>query len=200
MRVYSYIVTHDSGFAPNPFHGVLTLACCKPMIRRTARVGDVVVGLSTRSERVIYAMRVAEKLSFNEYWADSRFASKIPDKTSASALVRRGDNIYQPFGIGAFRQLPSRHSHADGTEDPQSTAHDLGGRHVLVAGDFVYFGGSGPDLPEHLDFLATGRGHRCNFASEQVEAVVGWFSNQARGVLGRPCLWPSGDQSWRQGT
>ena len=66
MRLYSYIVTHDSGFSPNPFHGVLTLACCKPMIRRTARPGDLVVGLSTRGERVVYAMRVAEKLSFNE--------------------------------------------------------------------------------------------------------------------------------------
>ena len=46
MTLYSYIVTTDSGFAPNPFHGYLTLACCKPMIRRTVQVGDVVVGLS----------------------------------------------------------------------------------------------------------------------------------------------------------
>nr|WP_269667332.1 hypothetical protein [Polaromonas naphthalenivorans] len=28
-------MTHDSGFAPNPFHGTLTLATCKPGIRRT---------------------------------------------------------------------------------------------------------------------------------------------------------------------
>ena len=36
MTVYSYIVAYDSGFAPNPFHGTCTLACCKPTIRRTA--------------------------------------------------------------------------------------------------------------------------------------------------------------------
>ncbi|WP_198140678.1 Nmad2 family putative nucleotide modification protein [Polaromonas naphthalenivorans] len=30
-----YLMTHDSGFAPNPFHGTLTLATCKPGIRRT---------------------------------------------------------------------------------------------------------------------------------------------------------------------
>lgn len=48
MHVYSYIVTHDTGFAPNPFHGVLTLACCKPAIRRAAEVGDVIVGLTPR--------------------------------------------------------------------------------------------------------------------------------------------------------
>ena len=30
MTLYSYIVKHDNGFAPNPFHGFCTLACCKP--------------------------------------------------------------------------------------------------------------------------------------------------------------------------
>jgi hypothetical protein len=32
--LYSYVVSTDSGFAPNPFFGVCTLACCKPAIRR----------------------------------------------------------------------------------------------------------------------------------------------------------------------
>lgn len=40
MKLFSYIVTHDAGFAPNPFWGYCTLACCKPAIRRTANVGD----------------------------------------------------------------------------------------------------------------------------------------------------------------
>ena len=29
MRIYAYVVTHDNGFAPNPFHGFCTLATCK---------------------------------------------------------------------------------------------------------------------------------------------------------------------------
>lgn len=32
--VYEYVMTSDSGFAPNPFHGACTLACCKPKIRK----------------------------------------------------------------------------------------------------------------------------------------------------------------------
>ena len=32
--VYEYVMTSDSGFAPNPFHGTCTLACCKPRIRK----------------------------------------------------------------------------------------------------------------------------------------------------------------------
>lgn len=47
-RLYSYILSHDEGFSPNPFRGVLTLACCKSAIRRAAAVGDVIVGLTPR--------------------------------------------------------------------------------------------------------------------------------------------------------
>nr|WP_300146847.1 hypothetical protein [Propionicimonas sp.] len=32
--LFSYIVQTDSGFAPNPFFGLCTLACCKPALRR----------------------------------------------------------------------------------------------------------------------------------------------------------------------
>ena len=198
MTLYSYIVTADSGFAPNPFHGVLTLACCKPTIRRTAQVGDWIVGLCRRGERVVYAMQVAEKLSFDDYWAAPRFADKVPNKTSASAVARRGDNIYKPSGSGAFHQLPSSHSHEDGSEDPQSMRRDLGGRNVLVADEFVYFGGCGPYLPPELDFLVVGRGHRCRFTPEQVEVVLHWLSTQPRGVRERPGRWPPDDNSWRE--
>lgn len=33
-KLYAYKMTHDTGFAPNPYFGVCTLACCKPRIRR----------------------------------------------------------------------------------------------------------------------------------------------------------------------
>ena len=36
MEIFSYVITHDSGFAPNPFGGFLTLATCKPKIRKSA--------------------------------------------------------------------------------------------------------------------------------------------------------------------
>ena len=34
MVIYEYVMTDDTGFAPNPFYGICTLACCKPVIRR----------------------------------------------------------------------------------------------------------------------------------------------------------------------
>lgn len=198
MKIYSYIVTTDTGFAPNPFHGHLTLACCKPQIRRTAQIGDWVVGLSKRSEHVVYAMCVAEKLSFHQYWSDPRFESKRPDKASRMPTVRRGDSIYEPFGLGTFRQLRSSRLQKNGTEDVTAMKHDLGGRHVLVGVEFVYFGGAGPRLPTALEFLQVGRGHRCRFTQEQVETFLAWVSNQPRGIQRRPAKWPVDDDSWRE--
>ena len=49
MKLYSYIVARDFGFAPNPFYGFCTLATCKPKIREHASVGDWVVGTGARS-------------------------------------------------------------------------------------------------------------------------------------------------------
>lgn len=34
-RLYAYIMTYDTGFAPNPFFGICTLACCKPKMRQS---------------------------------------------------------------------------------------------------------------------------------------------------------------------
>jgi Nucleotide modification associated domain 2 len=57
MTLYSYIVTHDTGFAPNPFFGFCTLACCKPGIRKHADKLDWIVGLTPKAQenKVVYS-------------------------------------------------------------------------------------------------------------------------------------------------
>ncbi|MFC0668681.1 hypothetical protein ACFSKY_14665 [Azotobacter chroococcum] len=98
MKLYSYVVARDFGFAPNPFFGFCTLATCKPKIRKHASVGDWVVGTGAKSTydykgRLIYAMQVSEVLSFDEYWNDARFILKRPN-LKGSLKVMYGDNIY----------------------------------------------------------------------------------------------------------
>lgn len=99
MALYSYIVTHDTGFAPNPFFGYCTLACCKPGIRRHAKEGDWIVGLTPRAKgtgnEIVYFMEVEKSLSFNDYWRDARFRQKRP-KLDAGLARKCGDNIYKP--------------------------------------------------------------------------------------------------------
>jgi Nucleotide modification associated domain 2 len=196
VGLYSYIVVHDGGFSPNPFHGMCTLACCKPGIRRSAVVGDLVVGLTSCSRMIVYAMKVERIVGFTEYWNNEAYRSKRPDFFSPHMLERCGDNIYAPDGAGKFRQLPSLHSFRDGTEDPASKERDLRGDRVLVATEFVYFGADGASLPESLAFLKAGRGYRHRFTDTEKAKSEGWFSSTAKGVRGRPALWPTGDQTW----
>lgn len=197
MRVFSYVVASDSGFAPRPFGRYCTLACCKPGIRRGAEVGDWIVGLTSRCRGIVYAMRVTEKLDFAAYWRDRRFRRRRPDMASERIRARSGDNIYEPLDDGGYRQLHSGHSHPDGREDLHMKVRDLGGQFVLVSSDFAYFGRSAPDLPAHLTFLRVQRGHRCHFTPEQVRLAVEFLRNLPCGVHGRPARWPEADASWK---
>jgi hypothetical protein len=193
MRLFSYIVTKDSGFAPNPFHGFCTLACCKPVIRRVAKVGDWIVGLSKGGVGIVYAMKVGEKLAFRAYWPDRRFRSKRPGPAAHGYReLPEGDNIYEPTGKDEYRQHRSRHSLLTGEEDTKRKRIDLGGKFVLVANDsqFVYFGTQSRDLPSELDFLRVGRGHRSRFSDEHLKTFLSWVRKQRRGRISNPAGWP----------
>ena len=200
MKLHSYIVWHDTGFAPNPFWGYCTLANCKPAIRRTAKVEDWIVGLSRKSmgNRVVFAMQVDEILRYEQYYRDGRFASKIPDYTKGKVIYKCGDNIYKPLPNGDFQQLKSMHSRGD-QENPDTKEHDLKGVCVLIARAFHYFGSSGPELPGHLDELKGGRGHKNRFSLETKSSFLEFIASHPQGVSARPTEWSSGDNSWRQG-
>ena len=77
MKIYSYVVRYDSGFAPNPFGKYCTLATCKPRIRKKAQIGDWVIGTGSvenvGNNKLMYAMKVKEIKSFEQYWKDNRF-------------------------------------------------------------------------------------------------------------------------------
>ena len=193
-RLYSYIVATDDGFAPNPFHCVCTLACCKPKIRTLngAQVGDYVVGLGTQDEhwRIIYAMKVTDKLTFDQYWRDSRFQAKRPNML-AGGIESVGDNIYRWDSKGnEYRQARSLHSKSDGTENVQQKRHDTKGddHWVLISDNYIYWGSQSPDAPPfHRDIIKRGPGHRCHFSPEVVDAFIKWFNTrEKRGLVGMP--------------
>ena len=107
-RLYSYKMSHDNRFAPNPLFGVLTLATCKPQLRKNAKVGDWIAGWTSShiahtptpvgEERLIYLAKVSEKLTFAEYW--EKYPVKRPVYTDdTSVLERYGDNIYKPVEL-----------------------------------------------------------------------------------------------------
>jgi Nucleotide modification associated domain 2 len=201
MKLHSYVVTRDYGFAPNPFYGVCTLATCKPRLRSVARIDDWIVGMGSKSHgrerHAVYAMRVTGTMTFEEYWADPRFQVKKPN-LRGSKKQAFGDNIYsRNSDTGLWCQANSHHSLDDGSPNPSNVAADTATNRVLLSDDFVYWGGSGPLLPgrflgqgDEPVTLGVGRNHKNKFPPEFVQDFVAWVRSLGeRGYEGEPGDW-----------
>jgi hypothetical protein len=199
LRLHSYVVEHDYGFAPNPFYGVCTLATCKPRIRAHASVGDYVVGTGCAKRRrrgyLVYFMRVEEILTFDDYWVNHRFQRKRPS-LRGSKMQAFGDNVYhRDPNTGLWQQANSFHSLRDGSPNPINVEHDTQSTRVLIGSDFGYWGGSGPKIPgQYRDFngvdICAKRGHRSNFPDGLVTAFVEWLRGlNEQGYIGTPLDW-----------
>jgi hypothetical protein len=53
MRAYRYVIQHDEGSAPN-YEPPVTLAICKPRIRKGARAGDLVIAFEGGDLRTVF--------------------------------------------------------------------------------------------------------------------------------------------------
>ncbi|MEN9521235.1 MAG: hypothetical protein RLZZ381_3823 [Cyanobacteriota bacterium] len=143
MRLYSYCLRYDDGAAPNPYWGICTLAICKPVIRRTANLGDWIVGLGSAtspigniSQYVVYAMKVTNKLSMSEYekFCQHQYLNKIPDWQNFNFTKRVGDCIYDFSNSNQSPRLRDS-VHSEGNKET-----DLKGKNVLLSDHFYYFG------------------------------------------------------------
>ena len=203
MRLYVYVVTHDTGFAPNPFHGFCTLATCKAPVRESAEIGDWVLGVgSTRNAqagKLVYAMRVEETMSFDDYWADLRFQKKKPDPIG-NEESRCGDNIYHRHpDSGDWVQARGYHSLVNGCPDAGLVKSDTRSCRVLISEHFAYYGNSAIDIPDHIMFYDdedrfTGfRNYRCRFPPTLERYIVEWLQDLTRttGIYDTPTHWNS---------
>jgi hypothetical protein len=169
-RMYSYVVDHDNGFAPNPSGGLCTLAKCKfssssrPNVVEKAKEGDWIVGTGgssglSRGEsagwgKLIYAMRVDRKISLAQYCAEY------------------GD------------------SRIDAERDPVVKNE----RYALLSRHFFYFGRNALDIDPIPVNLAghvlekRGPGYRSDFDERFIAAFSGWLEKTFQiGSHGLPC-------------
>lgn len=190
MRLFSYVVARDYGFAPNPFFGECTLATCKPIIRRVVDVGDWIVGTGSkknnRQNHLVYVMRVSEAMTYDEYWNDERFLRKKPN-LQGSIKQAFGDNIYFKDESRQWCQHDSHHSHSDGSPNLFNIKNDTQTDRVLIGAYYIYWGRSGPEIPDQFrnyngyDICAR-RNHKSNFPTEMIEDFSKWV--QSLGVAG----------------
>ena len=143
IRYYFYIIARDYGFAPNPFYGFCTLACCKSQIRKHAQKGDWIIGLGSKAlqcrGKIIFAMKVTETLTFNEYYKDKRFSLKKPN-IKGSLKTMHGDNVYYKNSKGQWIQDDCHHNHENKKIRCQNIEMDTKINRVLISDHFFYFG------------------------------------------------------------
>ncbi len=178
-KVYFYKMTVDDGGAPCVENSLLSLAICKPMIRRTAREKDIVIGFAANSlhidNRLIYVARVNEKLINGDYYRQKQYS-------------RRADCIYE-WRRDRFVSRSGALYHGL----PWDLPHDLGlppgypKANTLLSREFCYFGEKGSDaykktFPEVGEAVeALGRGHRVHHEAKLLTQL--WKLTQWNGVL-----------------
>ena len=197
MRIHTYVVQHDKGFAPNPFWEVCTLACCKPRIRKRVNEGDIIIGFGSASKevglrgRVIYWMRVDDIISFDDYWNDLRYAAKRP-VVGSSLMAWYGDNVYhRDEESGEWVQAFSFHSDGDGL-GRGNLERDTGTTdRVLVSCEYAYWGGSAPAFPKSLSHLIPSyQTERCKYSEDEMAEILEWIRGRPeRGFRSEPADW-----------
>lgn len=182
MTIKSYVITHDYGFAPNPYGGFLTLATCKPKIRNSANIGDILFATgSTNSpykDKIIYVGIIDKIIDMNEYFYGAEYECKKPKNNTP--MTRRGDNLYYQEN-DKWKQLSSDYHDIDAME------HDLKSKNVLICQDFWYFGNKAIAVPDNLiDVIHYGRGHKNIDDPIFISEFLEWINAFEKGLIGRP--------------
>jgi len=117
MKLFSYVVEHDTGMAPNPEGKVCTLVYCKYKKRNIkqknivelAKKGDWIIGTGGKNKKkssghgtIIYIMRVDKKLKFEVY------LRRYPNRSRPRKEGDHGDyalisHTFLYFGRNKFR-------------------------------------------------------------------------------------------------
>ena len=202
MIMYSYLIEHDLGLAPNPFGKYCTLAVCKSGIRKSKKLalGDWIIGTGSRAledttekrlrGRLIYAMQVTEKISLEDYWNDARFQYKKP-VMNGTLVTMNGDNFYHKAADGNWIQEDSAHCMTNGTCNPEHLRKDTGGKNVLISEHFYYFGDKAPIIPKELiEVCHTTQGQKIVTPDQFALDLIDWVTNNFRtGIHGDPLNW-----------
>jgi Nucleotide modification associated domain 2 len=192
-KLFSYCIPYDEGAAPNPYWGICTLVICKPVIRRTAHVGDWIVGtgavnspIGNASGCVVYAMQVTGIMTMEEYdaYTKAKLPQKIPDWNHPKKPRRLGDSLYD------FSVSPSRQRR--GVHDLGNVHRDLGGLNALLSKHFFYFGDQPVPLPLDLKAIVReGQGHRSDSNAPYFDLFVKWIHSMKQKpnvLVGKPQL------------
>jgi len=135
MKLLKYVITNDTGLAPNPFGKWCTLAVCTPNhLNAQLDIGDWILGhsIKLKGNELIYAMKINEILDFDEYYNDSRFQYKKP-KLKGKWWEISGDNIY-------YKDKKGKYTYKINPLHKNKFEQDVKNHIVFISNYFYYFG------------------------------------------------------------
>ena len=173
VKIFSYVVDHDYGYAPNASSGACLLSHCKfstdgrrKNVLESVRVGDWIVGTggssgeTAKADRIVYAMMVEEKIPIAALFKDVRF--KKTAEAAGYPKNRSGCRVHGKEFVVSFRE-------------------------------FGYFGKNAIKIPRRfLNFRTTGeslkahRGYKTRFSKEFVRQFLSWVNQLPKGKVGEP--------------
>jgi hypothetical protein len=194
-KLYTYCIPYDNGSAPNPYWGICTLVICKPVIRRTAQIGDWIVATGSKndhslgniSDKIVYAMKVTDKKTMRKYdeYCKENLKEKIPDMISGDFKKRRGDCIYD-YSSGNEKPLQRKSVH-----NKDNVPTDLGGEYALLSNHFYYFGSEPVEMPEQFkEIIHNQQGHKSNANDRYKDEFVLWLEKEHKEKLNNPVQIP----------
>jgi hypothetical protein len=137
QKLYSYILACDNGGAPCVERGCLTIAICKPVIRRNSNVGDIIVGISSyklgKKKKIIFIAVITKLVTMKQY-----------------GNYHRSDSIY----TSKLKMRPNSFHNCTNYKS------DISGKNVIMSRDFIYFGKKNINVPKNLQGIIPGRGHQ----------------------------------------
>jgi hypothetical protein len=189
MKLLKYVMTKDSGLAPNPYFGVCSLALCTPNhMNAQLQPGDWVVAHSSArtGHRLVYAMRLTEVLDMQSYFLN--FPEKRPVQGGSYEQLC-GDNLYFREGKRWARLPSAEHNSED------AFVQDCGRRVYIAEGseNYWYFGAGRTlvALEGFADRFPWLLKDRCGFSyirdQKRIAAFVSWLQGlDQHGKIGQP--------------
>ena len=137
MKICTYTVKRDRGFAPNPFYGYCTLAHCTPNhMNARLRKDDYIVGFIKHKGEpcLLYWMIIDEVLDYDAYYRNPKYKRKKPN-INGTWISRCGDNIYYRGKSGQWKQATTVY-HKDKISFKKDTRYAV----VYIGKKFSYHG------------------------------------------------------------
>ena len=189
MKICTYTVKTDKGFAPNPFYRYCTLTACTPNhMNAKLNSGDYIAGFFTDQIEpyLLYWMKVDEVLDYDIYFREQRYQKKKPN-LQGSWISRCGDNIYYRDKHSKWKQAPTfYHKGAVALKKDTRNAIVYTGHRYSYYGEKAYI----PDnrLPEK--FRASYKGGRgikyIRESDPNFDAFLSWLHSKPLGRQGDP--------------